>query len=73
MLNHRKSRHEEQVKETDTLEPKGMESGYHGFVNMGANGHMILGSQMAPKVFGSIYGVELGKPNASPEIVGRNP
>ena len=48
-----------------------MESGHHGFIYMVTNGHIILGSQMAPKVFGSIYGVELGKPNASPEM-GRN-
>ncbi len=73
MMNHRKSRYFEQVKETDTLEPKGMELGHDGFVYMVTNGHMILGSKMAPKVFGNICGVELGKPNAFPEIVGRNP
>jgi len=48
-----------------------MEFGHHGFANMVTNGHMILGSQMAPKVLKSIYGVELGKPNALP-VMGRS-
>ena len=72
-MNHRKNREDKQVKEDDTLEPKGMKSGHHGYLNMVTNGHKIFGSLMAPKVFRSIYGVELGKPNAFPEIVGRNP
>jgi len=50
-----------------------MESGNHGFIYRVANGHMILGSWMAPKVPRNIYGVEPGKPNALPEVVGRNP
>ncbi len=54
------------------LNQKGMESGHHGFIYVVAGGHMILGSWMAPKVPRSIYGVEHGKPNAFPEIVGRN-
>jgi len=44
MLNHRKSRQSEQVKETDTLEPKGVELGLHGLCNVVTNGQMILGS-----------------------------
>ncbi len=39
MLNHRKSRHLKQVKENDTLEPKGMESGHRGFLYTMTNGH----------------------------------
>ena len=71
MLNHRKSREWEQVKETDTLDPKGMKSGQHGSKHMVTNGHMISGLQMAPKVLRSIYGVELGKPNVLP-VMGRS-
>jgi len=48
-----------------------MEFGHHGSFHMVTNGLMILGSQMAPKVFKIIYGVELGKPNAFP-VVGRS-
>ena len=62
MMNHRKSRYFEQVKETDTLEPKGMESGHHGLDYVMTNGHMILGLEIAPKVFRSIYGGNLVSP-----------
>ena len=47
-----------------------MESGHHGFPYMVTNGHMIPGSKMTPKVYRSIYGVELGKPNVFP--MGKN-
>lgn len=43
MLNHRKSRYHQQVKETDTLEPKGMKSGHHGLFYMMTNGHSVPG------------------------------
>jgi hypothetical protein len=36
------------------------------------NGHTILGSQMASKVFINICGVELGKPYMFPEYFGRD-
>jgi len=73
MLNHHKSRHTYQVKvDCNTLGPKGTESGHHGFMDLGANGQMVPGLRMAPKVLRSIYGVEPGKPNALPEIVGRS-
>jgi hypothetical protein len=50
-----------------TLEPKGTELDYNGFVHITGNGHMILGLQVASKVFKKIvYGVELGKPYALP-------
>ncbi len=55
-------------KETDALEPKGMESDYGGYYNIMGNGYMIPGLKMASKVFTTIYGAELGKPDALPQI-----
>lgn len=36
--------------------------GHWGFHNLMTNGHILLGSKMAPKVFTIIYNTELGKP-----------
>jgi len=38
-------------KQAETLRPKGIESGYNGSADIMANGQMILGLQMASKVF----------------------
>ncbi len=71
-LNHCKSRKARQAKWTDTLEPKGMESGYGGYEYVIANGQMIPGLQMAYKASAIICDVELGKPYALPENPGRS-
>ena len=38
-------------KQVDTLKPKGIESGHNGSADIMANGQMVLGLQMASKVF----------------------
>ena len=45
-----------------------MESDHDGLDDIMGNGQMVLGLQMAPKVFTIIYGVELGKPYVLPYI-----
>jgi len=69
MLNHCKSRNTRQAKRTDTLEPKGMESGYNGYEYVIANGRTIPGLQMASTAFTFICDAELG--NGSPEAIHR--
>ena len=72
MLNHRKSRNTRQAKWTDTLEPKGMEPDYNGCEYVIGNGQMVPGLQMASKAPAIICDVELGKPYALPENLGRS-
>jgi len=45
-----------------------MESDHDGSDDIMGNGQMILGSEVAPKVFAIIYGVELGKPFVFPNF-----
>ena len=72
-LNHRKSRNTRQAKRTDTLEPKGTESGYNGYEYVIANGQTVPGLQMASKAFTYICDAELGKPYMPPEKPGSDP
>ena len=51
-----------------TLKPKGTKSGCNGFVDVTENGRMVFGLEVASKVFTNIYNVELGKPDALPNI-----
>ena len=71
-LNHCKSRNTRQAKRTDTLEPKGTESGYNGYEYVIANGQTIPGLQMASKAFTFICEAELGKPYMLLEHPGRD-
>lgn len=50
-LNHRKGRNSRQAKRTETLGPKGMESGYIGFLHGITNEQTVPGLKMAPKTF----------------------
>ena len=60
-------------KRTATLRPKGTESDYNGYSDVIVDGRMILGLQMASKVFIIICDLELGKPLKLPEYPGRDP
>ena len=60
-------------KRTVTLRPKGTESDYNGYSDVIVDGRMILGLQMASKVFIIICDLELGKPLKLPEYPGRDP
>ena len=51
-----------------TLKPKGIESDYNDCVHIMGNGQMILGLQVASKVFKIMHDVELGKPNVFKRI-----
>jgi hypothetical protein len=56
----------------DTLRPKGTKSGYSGLDYTLENGHPIFGSKVAPTTSTIIHSLELGKPNACPNLQGRN-
>ena len=60
-------------KRTVTLRPKGTESDYNGYSDVIVDGRMILGLQMASKVFIIICDAELGKPYMLLESPGRDP
>jgi len=60
-------------KRTATLRPKGTESDYNGYSDVIVDGRMILGLQMASKVFIIICDVELGKPHKFSEYPSRDP
>ena len=59
-------------KRTVTLRPKGTESDYNGYSDVIVDGRMILGLQMASKVFIIICDAELGKPYMLLESPGRD-
>ena len=54
------------------LNQKGIKSDYSDSARTIGNGHLIFGLKVASKVFRIIYGSELGKPFALPNIRGRN-
>ena len=66
-LNHHRVVISDKRKQTDTLEPKGTESGSFGFCNKTANGHWVPGLKMAPTALTIILHMELGKPHELPK------
>ncbi len=60
-------------KQVDTLKPKGIESGHNGSADIMANGQMVLGLQMASKVFILFMVWNLVNPICSFKKKGRDP
>jgi len=48
------------------LKPKGTKLGYSGSPDIIENGHLVFGSEVAPKTSTIIHSMELGKPYAFP-------